>query len=470
MASIVVDNVTIDLPIYGSSHRSLRKTLFARTGGLIRREGERRKRVVVRALDNISFTLEHGDRVGLIGHNGAGKTTLLRALAGVYRPSAGVIRREGTLSPLFNAAPGLDTEDSGYENIISCGMFLGMSKAEIQRKMPDIESFCELGEYLALPVRTYSAGMLTRLSFALATALDPGILLLDEGLAAGDARFSARAARRMQALIERSSILVVASHSEGIISQMCSKVIVLEKGRILGIGPIREMIELYHRRNAEIDVAAAPASVPAPEPEPAPTPEPAPDPVAEPAPAVAPTAEASPAEASPAEIPAVAAPEPAIPDQAPSEAAAPARPGDPVQLIYRSVHAISAVMPSDPERIGPWGGSSILGYHYEPKEGQRAIKLRVNANAYSIDDNEVVIAVFRDGNSIPLAYRVSKVKAGEYALFDLDLDVSVAGARGVSFDVRIGPALPGQIVINGPESGLRVDVPVPALNIWDGHP
>lgn len=256
MASIDVDNVTIDFPIYGASRRSLRQTLFGRTGGLIRHEGQHNSRVIVRALENVSFKLKDGDRIGLIGHNGAGKTTLLRTLAGVYRPDAGKITINGKVSPLFTAAPGLDLEDSGFENIKTCSMFLGMSPAEIEYKLPEIVEFCELGEYLELPVRTYSAGMVTRLCFAIATSIDPDILLLDEGIAAGDARFAARAEGRMNSLIERTRILVLASHSDGMIRQMCNVALVLEKGHAVAFGPVEEMIGEYHRLNTKSATAA----------------------------------------------------------------------------------------------------------------------------------------------------------------------------------------------------------------------
>jgi len=251
LASVTVDKVTIDFPIYGASHRSLRSALLARTGGLVRREGMRQARVVVRALDGVSFQLDHGDRLGLIGHNGAGKSTLLKALAGVYWPDSGSIRIAGRISPLFTSAPGLDNEDSGYENIKTCGMFLGMTSDEIERKAPEIAEFSELGEYLELPVRTYSTGMVTRLCFAIATAIDPDILLLDEGLAAGDARFAARAEQRMQALIQRTRILVLASHSDAMIKAMCNRAALMEKGQILAFGAVDDIVDQYHRRNAE---------------------------------------------------------------------------------------------------------------------------------------------------------------------------------------------------------------------------
>lgn len=256
MTSIIASNVTVDFPIYGTGHRSLRQALFARTGGLIRHERTgRQHRVIVRALDDVSFTLRSGDRLGLIGHNGAGKSTLLKVLAGVYTPDSGSLSIDGRVSPLFNSAPGLDPDDNGYENIKTCGMFLGMSSDEINRKLPDIVDFCELGEYLELPVRTYSTGMVGRLGFAIATSIEPDILLLDEGLGSGDARFAARAEARMQALIQRTRILVLASHSDPLIKSMCNRAILLEKGRLIEIGPIDKIINRYHERPAEVHIA-----------------------------------------------------------------------------------------------------------------------------------------------------------------------------------------------------------------------
>ena len=248
MARAILQNVTLDYPIYGSRQKSLRQALFARTGGRVQVGEGRSHRVSVRALDAISLEFKDGDRVGLVGHNGAGKSTLLRVLAGVYEPTDGTITVEGRRSPLFNAAPGLDIEDSGYENIKTCGMYLGMTPEQIEKSIPDIVEFTELGEYLSLPVRSYSSGMVTRLSFAIATSIDPDILLLDEGLGTGDARFAARAEERMKSLINRSSILVLASHADDILRSMCSSGILMEKGRIIEMGPIGPVLRLYHER------------------------------------------------------------------------------------------------------------------------------------------------------------------------------------------------------------------------------
>lgn len=248
MASIALENVTLDYPIYGASHRSFRSLLLGKTGGLIRREGSRQHRVVVRALENVSFRLDHGDRLGLIGHNGAGKSTLLRLLAGVYAPVSGKVITDGKISPLFVTSPGLDGDDTGYENIRTCGMYLGMSDEQIKHKLPEIVEFSELGDYLSLPVRTYSTGMLTRLGFAIATSIDPDILLLDEGLGAGDARFAARAEKRMTELIGRSSILVLASHSDAMIRDLCNKAALMEKGKLVSVGPVVEIMAEYKSR------------------------------------------------------------------------------------------------------------------------------------------------------------------------------------------------------------------------------
>ena len=248
MASLILENVTVDFPIYGAQ-KTFRSALRSATGGLIRREGTNQRHVTVRALENLTLTIKHGDRVGFIGHNGAGKSTLLRLCAGVYEPSHGRVLIEGRVSPLFNTSPGLDHDDTGYENIITCGLFLGMTREEIDKKTKDIEEFTELGEYLSLPTRTYSTGMLTRLGFAIATAIDPEILVLDEGLGAGDARFAEKAKKRVDALIQRASILILASNSDALIQSFCNRAILLQAGRVVEEGKVDDVIEAYRKLN-----------------------------------------------------------------------------------------------------------------------------------------------------------------------------------------------------------------------------
>lgn len=252
MASLILENVTLDFIIYGSQ-KTFRSALRQATGGFIRREKRRSSQVTVRALDQVSFTLKHGDRLGIVGHNGAGKSTLLRVCAGVYAPTQGRVSIEGKVSPLFNSSPGLDGDDTGYENILTCGLYLGMTREEIARKTPDIERFTELGQYLTLPVRTYSTGMLVRLGFGIATAIDPEILILDEGLGAGDARFAERVKKRVDSLVERSSIMVLASHSDDLIRNMCNRAIVLHGGRVAASGSVEDVIEAYRKINEATD-------------------------------------------------------------------------------------------------------------------------------------------------------------------------------------------------------------------------
>jgi ABC-type polysaccharide/polyol phosphate transport system ATPase subunit len=246
MAKVVLENVRVDFPIYGAQ-RSLRTALVQRaTGGLIQREGKNQERVVVRALTDLSLRLEEGDRLGLIGHNGSGKSTLLKVIAGIYEPIQGRVIVEGRVTPLFDMMPGLDLEDTGYENLLTAGMLLGLSRDQIAKIIPEIEKFCELGEYLTLPVRTYSDGMRARLGFALATALEPGVLLMDEGIGAGDLSFTEKAAERMNGFMARSRVIVLASHSDEMIRSMCNSAALMQEGRILAIGPVEEVLDKYH--------------------------------------------------------------------------------------------------------------------------------------------------------------------------------------------------------------------------------
>lgn len=245
-----VDSLTIDIPIF-SMARTFRSTLANRfIGGQIH-QNKKNHQVSVRALDNISFRLNEGDRLGLIGHNGAGKSTLLRVLAGVYKPLLGSYRHQGSITPLFNIGIGLDIDDSGHDNIYSTGMYLGMTRQEVERKKQGIIEFSELGDFIKLPVRTYSTGMSTRLSFAIATALEPDILLMDEGIGAGDASFADKAQRRLESFYSKMKILVIASHSDELLRKLCNKAMLLEHGKIICAGEIEPVIERYHRSQTD---------------------------------------------------------------------------------------------------------------------------------------------------------------------------------------------------------------------------
>lgn len=265
MASIVLDRVCVDFPIYDSD-RSLRKLLFrASIGGVVSNDPTRRNRLTVRALDDLSFTLNEGDRLGLIGHNGAGKSTLLRVMSGAYRPSSGSIRIEGVVSALLTLGMGIDPEETGYANIYNGCLLLGLTPAQIRGKIDEIADFTELGEYLRVPVRTYSSGMQVRLAFAVATSLQPDILLLDEVLGAGDAVFMIKARQRIEELMSQASLLVLASHSTEVIRRFCNKAALLKSGHIEEYGPVETTIAAYEKAVAAASNGAA-VAVPSPEP------------------------------------------------------------------------------------------------------------------------------------------------------------------------------------------------------------
>ena len=244
MAMLQLDKVGVEFPIYGGGSRSLKKAVMrAASGGRIGRDAD--DRLYARVLEDVTLTLQDGDRVGLIGRNGAGKTTLLRVLAGVFEPTRGRVVSQGRISPLFDAMLGMDMEATGYENIVLRGMLLGLSAQKARAHSDEIAEFTELGEYLAMPVRTYSSGMVLRLAFAVSTCVDPEILLMDEWLSVGDAHFIKKAEERMLALFDRSSILVMASHSEQLISDVCNKAVLLDKGRVLEVGEVETVLETY---------------------------------------------------------------------------------------------------------------------------------------------------------------------------------------------------------------------------------
>ncbi|TCT22183.1 ABC transporter ATP-binding protein [Thiobaca trueperi] len=246
MASITLENVSVSFPVYSASTRSLKNRLIqSATGGQIRADATSQRISVVQALQDINLSLQSGDRIGLVGHNGAGKTTLLRVLGGIYEPNSGRVAVKGSTVPLFDISLGMDQESTGYENIILRGLFLGLTRQQIKARMDEIADFTELGDFLSLPIRTYSAGMQMRLAFAVSTSVVPDILLLDEGIGAGDAAFLNKARERLQRFTERVSIIVLSSHSDELISNMCSKAVLMEHGRILCYGPTDEVLERY---------------------------------------------------------------------------------------------------------------------------------------------------------------------------------------------------------------------------------
>jgi len=244
MASIEFNNVCVDFPIYNANGRSLKKRLIqVATGGQL--GADQTGRVVVRALEGLTFTLKDGDRVGLLGHNGAGKSTLLRLLSGVYEPSSGFSRIVGEIGSLIDISLGIDPEANGRENIFLRGGLLGITKSDISKKINDIIEFSELGDFIDMPVRTYSTGMHLRLAFAVSTIVRPEILLMDEWLSVGDEGFRHKAEARMSELVQSTNILVIASHSRELIMDTCNRVIWLEHGKIRMDGASQEVCAAY---------------------------------------------------------------------------------------------------------------------------------------------------------------------------------------------------------------------------------
>lgn len=237
MASITVSGLSLQFPIYGADAHSLKRTIAARTiGGAIGRNGS--GSAVVQALQGINFKLQAGDRLGLVGPNGAGKTTLLRTLAGAYTPDAGRVETQGRITALLDVGVGMDPFASGYENIYMRGMLAGYSRSEIKSRLDEIVAFSGLGEFVAMPLKAYSAGMQARLAFAAATAFDADILLMDEWIAAGDADFREAAHKRLIEMVDNANILVLATHDESIINTFCNKVLHLKGGRVVELKAI----------------------------------------------------------------------------------------------------------------------------------------------------------------------------------------------------------------------------------------
>lgn len=269
MANVQLDTwgACVDFPIFDAKTRSLKKSVLGKAGGVI--GANESDVVVVEALKNIDLHLSQGDRIGLVGHNGAGKSTLLRLLSGIYEPTRGACRIRGRVAPVFDLGVGMDPEISGYENIIIRGMFLGMTRREMLKRVDEIAEFTELGDYLGMPLRTYSTGMRVRVSLGVVTSIDPEILILDEGIGAVDADFMRKARVRLQDLVRRSGILVFASHSNEFLAQLCDRALWIDRGEVRMDGDIESVVGAYegpdaarHVRQVLADVAGdTPADV-----------------------------------------------------------------------------------------------------------------------------------------------------------------------------------------------------------------
>ena len=250
-ASVSVQGLHVDFPIYHGNSRSLKQTVLKAAATRVpgahagRLQPDRRNRVVVQALRDVSFQLRSGERLGLVGVNGAGKTTLLRVLAGIYEPVRGRIAVEGTMGALLDPNLGMNAELTGRENIALRGLYNGMARPAIRALEDDVQAFADLGDFLDLPVRFYSSGMVVRLGFALATAIHPQVLLMDEWLLAGDASFMQRAQERLAGMVQGAEILVLSSHMPGMIESWCTRALWMDQGRVRLDGTPGEVLAAY---------------------------------------------------------------------------------------------------------------------------------------------------------------------------------------------------------------------------------
>ncbi|ODU01320.1 MAG: ABC transporter ATP-binding protein [Pseudonocardia sp. SCN 72-86] len=252
--SIDIRGARVDFPIFDAKTRSLKKAVLGKAGGRI---GTDSKVPIIEALRDINLSLRKGDRVALVGHNGAGKSTLLRLMSGIYEPTRGQAVVRGKVAPVFDLAVGMDPEITGLDNILIRGLFLGMTKKQMESKVDDIAEFTELGDYLGMPLRTYSTGMRVRLALGVVTSIDPEILLLDEGIGAVDAQFLAKARDRLNELVERSGILVFASHSDEFLADLCDTAIWMEHGTVREHGPLRDVLHHYKGHDVLADLGRA---------------------------------------------------------------------------------------------------------------------------------------------------------------------------------------------------------------------
>ncbi|WP_241645998.1 ABC transporter ATP-binding protein [Rosenbergiella metrosideri] len=245
MALIKLEGASLDFPIYDAASRSIKKNFIGfATGGKL---GSKNGRAVVTALSNLDIEINDGERVGLIGHNGSGKTTLLRMFSKVYYPTSGDAKIVGSIGSLVSISLGINPEFTGRENIYIRGALLGLNKKEISSKIDDIISFTDLGDFIDMPVRTYSSGMQMRLGFSVSTIFKPQILIMDEWLSVGDEGFKDKAERRLSEIISSTKILILASHSYELLSKNCTRIIWLEHGKVKMDGSPEQVLSHYFK-------------------------------------------------------------------------------------------------------------------------------------------------------------------------------------------------------------------------------
>ncbi|MDC0348962.1 ABC transporter ATP-binding protein [Alphaproteobacteria bacterium] len=248
MSTISLKNVSLNFPIFNANKFSFRNAIVNKLGGSLAKEGKSLQ--IVQALKGINLEAQKGDRIGLIGHNGSGKSTLMRTIAGIYTPTSGVLKVEGTISTLFGTSIYASEEMTGDENLFLGSLIFGKNYKEAKDGMEKLREFTELGDYLNLPQRTYSEGMKVRIGFAVATNFDPDILLIDEIFGAGDKDFAKKSQEKIESLIEKSNTFLFASHSDELIKRFCNKAILMSHGEMKAFGKVDDVLKLYHEEKS----------------------------------------------------------------------------------------------------------------------------------------------------------------------------------------------------------------------------
>lgn len=239
-SEILIEDLSLLFRLYQDKHVSLKEKF----SNLMTRKGMPQAKTFW-ALRHVNLHIKHGERVGIVGHNGAGKSTLLKTICRIYTPSEGLIRVTGSIAPLLEIGAGFQAELSGRENIYLNGAILGYPTEKLRSVEREVIEFTQLEEFIDTPVKYYSTGMYMKLAFAIATAVEPEILVLDEIFAGGDAEFIGRAKARMDRFVSNSNILVFVSHQPELIRRLCNRVVWLDHGVIVADGPADEILDRY---------------------------------------------------------------------------------------------------------------------------------------------------------------------------------------------------------------------------------
>ncbi|MBQ8165484.1 MAG: ABC transporter ATP-binding protein [Lachnospiraceae bacterium] len=236
--AIKLENITMEFNLHKEKLDSVKEYFIK----LVKRDI---KRDSFKALDDVSFTVNKGDRVGVLGLNGAGKSTLMKVIAGVFEPTSGRVSKEGVIAPMIELGAGFDNQYTGAENIYLYGAVLGHSRKYMEQRFEEIVEFSELKEFIDVPLKNYSSGMRARLGFSIATMVKPDILILDEVLSVGDAKFKKKSEEKLKSMMDENTTVIFVSHNLGQVRRICNKAMILEKGRMIAYGDIEEVAAKY---------------------------------------------------------------------------------------------------------------------------------------------------------------------------------------------------------------------------------